>query len=132
VFAFVADPCNDPAWCPKVRSVTLDEGGEPAPGARYTVVHRPIPIAPSRRMSYVLTSWDPPREIRWHEDDGHDQIVVTYLLRELSPTATQLTQRDELQLGAPRALHPLIRRGIRRDVGHQLRRLRRYLESTPG
>lgn len=129
VFAFVADPRNDVLWCPKVASVTPDEAGGSGPGSAWVVVHRPIPLRPARRMTYRLIDWDPPARIDWHEDDGHDRIEVTYLLEQLSADATRLTQRDELQLGAPRRLHRLMRHGIRRDVRGQLRRLRDHLES---
>jgi uncharacterized protein YndB with AHSA1/START domain len=127
VFAFVSDPRNDELWCPKVKSVTPEGTGPPAPGSAYVVVHRPIPLRPSRRMSHRLVDWDPPHEIQWHEDDGHDEIHVRYLLHALSPDATRFTQRDDLELGAPRLLHALLRHGIRRDIDHQLRRLREQL-----
>jgi hypothetical protein len=48
VFAFVADARNDPRWCPKVRSVALMSGDGPGAGARYAVVHKPVPGKPER------------------------------------------------------------------------------------
>ena len=38
VWAFVADPANDPRWCHKVKSV--DAAGE----RRWTVTHKPVPL----------------------------------------------------------------------------------------
>jgi uncharacterized protein YndB with AHSA1/START domain len=128
VFALVADPGNDPLWCPKVVSVTPQGAEAAGPGAEYVVMHRPIPVRPARRMQYRLVAWDPPKAIHWREDDGHDRIDVHYLLQATGPEATRFTQRDDLQLGAPRLLHPLMRVGIRRDVNHQLRRLRDHLQ----
>jgi Polyketide cyclase / dehydrase and lipid transport len=127
VFDFVADPHNDPRWCDKVLGVEQVEGDGPGPGARYEVVHRPIPFRPPRRMAYMCLELERPRRIAWREDDGRDLIDVTY---ELEPvwTATRFTQRDRAQLGAPRLLHPLIERGIGRDVARQLRRLKLVLE----
>lgn len=127
VFAFVSDPRNDAAWCPKVKSV---EGGDPSPGASYTVVHRPVPVLSSRRMTYRLLDWRPSEEITWHEDDGHDEITVTYRLRALAPARTRFTQHDEIVLGAARVLHPLMRLGMRHDIDAQLRRLKEHLEGS--
>jgi hypothetical protein len=127
VFDFVSDPLNDPLWCPKVESVRPAPGSTGGPGARFEVVHRPIPLRPAREMDYTLTSWDPPGEIVWREDDGHDVIVVTYSLEAIDE-GTRFTQRDDAELGAPRLLHPLMRAGIGADVARQLRRLRRHLE----
>jgi uncharacterized protein YndB with AHSA1/START domain len=127
VFAYVADPLNDPAWCAKVDRVAHVEGDGPGPGARYDVLHRPIPLRPARRMAYACVEWDPPRRIVWREDDGDDVIAVTYELESVW-TSTRFTQRDEARLGAPRALHPLLRIGIGRDIARQLRTLKRVLE----
>lgn len=128
VFAFARDPMNDRLWCPKVREVRQLGGDEPAPSARYEVVHRPVPVLPPRTMRYALVSWVPDREIRWHEDDGHDEIDVRYNLREISG-GTHFTQTDHVTSGAPRLLHPVIRAGIGHDVAGQLKRLKRHLES---
>jgi uncharacterized protein YndB with AHSA1/START domain len=127
VFAYVADPLNDPAWCAKVLSVEQVEGDRPGPGARYDVLHRPIPLRPARRMAYTCVESDPPVRIAWREEDGDDVIDITYEL-EPAGTSTRLTQRDGARLSAPRILHPLLRRGIGRDVEHQLRALKRLLE----
>jgi len=67
--------------------------------------------------------------IEWHADDGRDEITITYEVRALSPTLTRFAQHDDLRLGARRALHPLMRVGIRHDIAGQLRRLRRILEA---
>lgn len=128
VFAFVRDPLNDRSWCPKVRDVRQVEGDGPAPGARYEVIHRPVPVLPPRTMRHTLVSWIPDRELRWHEDDGHDQIDVRYTLRDVSG-GMQFTQTDHVTSGAPRLLQPAIRVGIGHDVAGQLKRLKRHLES---
>jgi Polyketide cyclase / dehydrase and lipid transport len=127
VFDFVADPHNDVRWCAKVEAVERVAGDGPGPGSRYEVVHRPIPLRPARRMTYECVGWEPPARILWREDDGHDVIGVSY---ELEPvwTSTRITQRDDAELGAPRFLHPLLKAGIGRDVGRQLRALKRLLE----
>jgi uncharacterized protein YndB with AHSA1/START domain len=76
VFAFVADPVNDPSWCPKVRSVA------PAPGdeGHWHVVHKPVPGKPERRLDHRRVAAEAPRRLTWREDDGTDRFDVTYLL----------------------------------------------------
>lgn len=132
VFAFVVDPFNDPLWCPKVQSVESLAGRGPAgPGARYRVVHRPIPLRPARTMNHTLVAWDPPHRIDWHEDDGHDLLDVTYTLVAGGADQTRLTQTDVvLRSATPRLLRPVIRAGIGHDVTGQLKRLRRHLEGA--
>ena len=128
VFAYVSDPLNDPEWCAKVVSVEQVEGDGRGPGARYEVLHRPIPLRPARRMTYTCLDWEPPARIAWREDDGADVIDVGYELESVW-TSTRLTQRDDVvRLGAPRLLHPLLRIGVGRDVERQLRALKRVLE----
>ena len=129
VFAYVSDARNDPQWCPKVRSVALAGGTEAGPGARYDVVHQPIPLRPARQVEHVCLDWEPPTRIEWRESDGADVFVVTYTLAPLGAT-TRLTQRTEARLSAPRLLHPLLRIGIARDVSRQLKALRGRLGRT--
>jgi hypothetical protein len=127
VFRYVADPSNDPVWCAKVLAVEQVEGEGTGAGARYEVLHRPLPFRAARRMTYTCLAYDALGRIVWHENDGPTVIRVTY---ELEPvwTSTRLTQRDEARLNAPRLLHRLVRAGIGRDVARQLRTLKQVLE----
>jgi uncharacterized protein YndB with AHSA1/START domain len=125
VFAFVADPSNDPRWCKKVKSVV--QSGED----RYAVVHKPVPGKPERHMEMTRVASDAPRRIEWREDDGTDVFLVTYELEEPREGATLLRQRSSATLGAPRILHGLYRFGIGRDVAGQLRALKKLLENGP-
>jgi hypothetical protein len=127
VFRFVADPRDDPRWCPKVLSVEQIEGNGPGPGARYEVLHRPVPLRPLRRMVHTCVAWEPPGLIAWREEDGTDALDVTYTL-EAVWTATRMTQRTAGELGAPAALRPFVRHGIGRDVARQQRALKLLLE----
>lgn len=129
VFAFLADPRNDPRWCTKVDSVEQVDGDGPGPGSRYVTIHRPVPLRPARAMDHSCVDWTPPRRIEWIEDDGVDRFEVTY---ELEPHAggTRLSQCSDARLGAPKLLHPIWRRGIGRDIAGQLRSLKDLLESS--
>jgi uncharacterized protein YndB with AHSA1/START domain len=128
VFGFVSEPANDVQWCPKLVSVEQVEGDGPGPGARYSVVHRPVPIRPARIMDYRCLAWEPPYRIEWREDDGTDVLRVVYALEETT-AGVVFTQHDDAQLGAPRILFPFMRVGIGHDVARQLRRLKQMLES---
>lgn len=130
VFAYVADPRNDPEWCPKVLSVAHTSGSGPGPSARYDVVHWPVPVLSRRHMNYVCLGWEPPNRIDWREDDSTDVLHVTYMLDDLGQS-TRMTQRSRAELAAPRVLHPLMRLGIGHDIARQLKTLKRILERGP-
>jgi uncharacterized protein YndB with AHSA1/START domain len=125
VFAFVADARNDPRWCPKVKSV---EGSEPGAGARYDVVHKPVPLKPERRMEVRCVRFEPPHSIELREDDGTDVFTVVYELSDAGDGRTRMCQRSDAEIGAPRLLHPLFKAGIGRDLERQLRELKKLLE----
>jgi uncharacterized protein YndB with AHSA1/START domain len=129
VFAFMSEPQNDTRWCAKVTSVEQVAGDGPGPGARYAVIHKPVPGRPERRMDHECASWDPPHRIEWREDDGTDVIQVTYTLEDLGGS-TKVTQEDDADLGAARLLRPIYRVGIGRDVARQLRALKEILEES--
>lgn len=128
VFGFVADARNDTLWCSKVLAASQSEGDGPGPGARYKVLHRPIPLRPAREIDHRCLDWAPPRHLTWREDDGHDTLVVTYQLEKLGDS-TRMTQITDARLAAPRALHPLMRAGIGHDIHRQLRALKVLLET---
>jgi hypothetical protein len=129
VFALVSDARNDPRWCSKVLSVVQVEGDEPGPGARYRVLHKPVPLRPARQMDHSCIEWEPPNRVRWREDDGSDVILVTYELEDLGDR-TKMTQRSDAELAAPRFLWPAMRMGVGHDVARQLRALRELLEES--
>jgi hypothetical protein len=131
VFAYVAEPRNDPRWCPKVLSVEQVDGHGPGAGSRYVVLHRPIPLRPARRMDHACLSWERPTRIAWREQDGGDVFMVIYTLEDLGRD-TRLTQRTDAQLAVPRVLGPLMRAGIARDIARQFVRLKSELESARG
>jgi hypothetical protein len=127
VFDFVLDSRNDTQWCPKVQSVELVGGEGPGRGARYAVVHKPVPGKPPRDLELTCVAADRPRRIELLQEDDVDTFRVTYDLSE-ADGGTRFVQQSDADVGAPRLLHPLFKRGIGRDVSRQLRELKKLLE----
>ncbi len=63
VFAFVAEPANNPRWRSYVESSTWLDDRRMRVGRRGRQTSRSI----GRRMSVVaeITTWDPPRHVTW-------------------------------------------------------------------
>lgn len=129
VFDFVVDSRNDPRWCSKVQSVELLAGDGPGPGARYRVIHRPIPLRPARTLEVRCLAADRPGRIEWHEDDGVDTFDVVYEIEAAGPRRTRIRQRSDAELGTSRLMRPVIKWGIGADLKRQLRALKTVLES---
>jgi uncharacterized protein YndB with AHSA1/START domain len=122
VFAFLADPRNDPRWCNRVRSVEAVGEGE------YRVMHKPLRIQPRPYELHVrLVASDPPRHIRWEERDRDGTLVVDYVL---VPRAggTRFTQRTDLSR-LPAHIRLGARFTIPRHIAQQARTLKRVLEA---
>jgi uncharacterized protein YndB with AHSA1/START domain len=123
VWAFVADPLNDPRWCQKVNSV------EPAGDRRWRVVHKPVPLRPPMELVVEHLEARPPQSLTLREEDDASVFEVEYRL-EPSGDGTQFTQiSDFTWKRLPRVLHGTFTRGVRRDLRGQLRALKRVLES---
>jgi uncharacterized protein YndB with AHSA1/START domain len=128
VWDYIADLRNDPQWCDKVRSVEQVEGGGPGPGARYVVMHRPIPMRKAKELAVTIEEFDPPHRMRIREEDEDGVFDVTY---ELEPAGdgTRLTQRDRIDWKIPRFQQPLAWRLVSRDIASQFAALKRKLEA---
>ena len=126
VFAFVADPRNDPQWCPRVLWCRQSEGDGPAAGARYEAMHRPsgYPLKHIRRIEVL--EYEAPRLVRWRQEDHIGVFDITY---ELEPTdgGTRLIQRDEIDWKLPLA-GPFGTRIVGKHIGEQQKDLKRVLE----
>ena len=122
VWAFVADPLNDPRWCPKVKTV------EPAGERRWRAVHKPVPLRPPMELTVTHTGSEPPTRLQIREEDDASTFDVEYRLEDLSD-GTRLTQVSDFEWKKlPRILHGTFRRGVQRDLRAQLARLKRVLE----
>jgi uncharacterized protein YndB with AHSA1/START domain len=128
VWDYIADARNDPQWCDKVQSVEQVEGHGPGPGARYEVMHRPIPMRKPKELAVTVEEFDPPHRMRIREEDEDGVFDVTYELGAAGD-GTRLTQRDHIEWKIPRFQQPLARRLVTRDVANQLSALKRRLEA---
>jgi carbon monoxide dehydrogenase subunit G len=123
VWAFVADPLNDPRWCRKVKSV------EAAGPRRWRVVHKPVPLRAPMELVLEDVESEPPNRLTMREEDEASVFRVEYRLAP-STNGTYFTQASEFEWKKlPRILHATFRRGVRRDVRGQLQTLKRLLES---
>jgi uncharacterized protein YndB with AHSA1/START domain len=128
VWDFVADARNDPQWCEKVVSVEQLAGDGPGRDASYRVMHRPRPFKPAVELTMEVVEFDPPRRLRWREEDADAVFVVLY---DLAPTTSgaRLTQVDEIDWKIRTAALPIARLMVSRDIRRQFRSLKRLLES---
>jgi hypothetical protein len=74
----------------------------------------------------TVEEFDPPRRLRFREEDDDGVFSVTYDL-ELVGKATRLTQRDQIDWRIARFQVPA-RRMVSRDIGNQFSVLKRLLE----
>ena len=125
VWDLVVDPGNDPQWCRKVKSVeAVGEG-------RWRVVHKSVPVAPAMEVTLEQLEVRPPERVCMRQEDESSVFDVEYRL-EPSQAGTRFTQVSEFEWKRlPRLLHGFFARGVRRDVRHQLRALKRLAESAP-
>jgi uncharacterized protein YndB with AHSA1/START domain len=128
VWEFVADARNDPQWCEKVVSVEQLAGDGPGRDARYRVMHRPRPFKPAVELTMDVVEFDPPRRLRWREEDADAVFDVLY---ELKPDASgsRLTQVDDIDWKIGQLALPIGRLMVSRDIRRQFRSLKRLLES---
>jgi uncharacterized membrane protein len=128
VFAFVSDARNDPRWCRRVVSVEQVEGDGPGTGARYRVVHRPVPLRPARELDHSCRACQAPHRLEWGGEDGTDKFSVVYELAA-DGEGTRFRQRSEPEFAVPRILQPFWGRGARSEIAGQLKALKQVLES---
>jgi uncharacterized protein YndB with AHSA1/START domain len=129
VFAFVADPLNDPRWCPKVKACEQVEGDGPAPGARYLAKHQPTRVKPAAELRVELIELDAPRLARFREEDEDGVFDVTYLL-EPAGEGTRFIQRSDVEWKIPKPLQLLANRMVPRHLDGQMKALKRELEAS--
>ena len=130
VFAFVADPLNDPKWCPTVRDPEQIGGNAPIVGAEYRFLHKPGPpkYAP---ITARIMELDSPRRFAARSEDAHGFYEFSY---ELEPVdgGTQITHRTESHFTSfLRFFAPLLKGHLRKMMTGQLQNLKTLLEDQP-
>jgi uncharacterized protein YndB with AHSA1/START domain len=123
VWEFVAEPANDPQWCPKVRRVEADGPN------RWIALHQPVPFRPPERLAVEVVAAEAPRRLGLREEDRSSIFEVEY---QLTPTehGTRFTQLSVFRWPAlPRIAQLVLAAGVRRDIKRQVRELKRVLES---
>lgn len=129
VFRFIADPNNDPIWCPNVHESTQLRGDGPLVGAVYEQIHEPGPAKPTR-LTVELREMDAPNHMRLKSIDELAWFDVSYHLEELSDEATRLTQTDHTHFqGFAKLLQPVMWFAIRNGIKRQFRQLKALLEA---
>lgn len=129
VFAFLADARNDPRWCASVVACKQRAGAGPGPGASYLAHHKPTPFHPVMPRSIEVVAYEPPRLLRWCQEDSNGTFHIAY---ELEPAGegTRFTQRDRIEWKVPGLMGRLAERlFVRRHIGEQMADLKRLLES---
>ena len=123
VWQFVCDPTNDPAWCPKVKSV------DRVSLTRWLVYHKPSPLRPTAVLTVDQLAAEPPQRLVLREEDAASIFQVEYRLDPASE-GTRFTQTSEFRWKTlPVLVQWLLAPGVCRDVRRQLRELKRTLEA---
>jgi uncharacterized protein YndB with AHSA1/START domain len=128
VFAFLADARNDPRWCASVLACEQQAGEGPGPQARYLARHKPTPFHRVMPRSLEVVEYDPPRLLRWRQEDGNGVFHIAY---ELAATGsgTRFAQRDRIDWKVPAPVGRLAERiFVRRHIGEQMETLKGLLE----
>lgn len=125
VFAFVADPRNEPRWRRRVRRCEqLPVGDLPA---RYVARQRPLLTTRTGTAAVTVVEIDAPRAVTIERvcDEGEWRLVFQVAAAELQ---ARLTVHVTVAWRMPRAFVPLARRAAEVDLDSDLRTLRAVLE----
>jgi len=127
VFAFIADPTNDPRWCPPVLEAEQIAGDGPETGARYRQVVKPGP----KRLTSVMemTEYLPNRRVAWKGGNEMLEFHGRYEVEAVNGGARVVMTSNLAARGILRLLEPLLRRASRDVAVEEFRNLKRLLES---
>jgi hypothetical protein len=126
-FDFVANPENDPLWCPRVLWCRQRQGRGLEVGALYEALHRPTLQRRHSRWIEVLEI-DSPRRIVTRQSDDVGEFTIVYELEQRG-ARTLLRQRDEIEWRVPRLFVPVAKLIVGRHIGDQLASLKRLIEA---
>ena len=130
VFAFIADPTNDPRWCPPVLEAEQITGDGPGKGARYRQTVKPGPKRLTSTME--LTEYDPNRCVAWQGGNEMAQFQGRYDVEAVNGS-TRITMTSNLAArGLLRLLEPLLLRASRSVAVEEFQNLKQLLEAEAG
>jgi uncharacterized protein YndB with AHSA1/START domain len=131
VFAFVAEPANEPTWHTDITSGSLEPAGPPAQGK---VVHLSFRTL-GRQVDGVadVTTFEPNRKIVYAARAAYAGLKFTNTYTfEPSGGGTRFTRQVDLEpVGILRLFAPLMRGQIAARSTRFVQNLKRRLESTP-
>jgi len=127
VFAFVADPLNDPDWCPTVREPQQVEGSGPTVGAGYRFMHKPAPIkwAP---LTVQITELDPPSRFAARSEDAQGFYDYVYELEPVEGGTRIIHRTNSHFTSLLRFIAPLLKGHLQKVMNGQLHGLKALLE----
>lgn len=127
VFAFIADPTNDPRWCPPVLEAEQVTGNGPEKGARFRQIVKPGPKKLTNSME--ITAYQPNRRIAWQ---GSNEMLEFHGWYEVEAdnggARVAMTSRLEAR-GIFRLLEPFLGRASRSVAVEEFKNLKQLLES---
>jgi carbon monoxide dehydrogenase subunit G len=128
VFDFIADPTNDPRWCPPVLEAEQIEGDGPSAGARYRqrVKPGPIPMTSTLELTEVRRN----KFVAWQGSNGMATFHGRYEI-EAVDDGTRVTMSSSLQpKGLARLLEPVLRRSSQDVAQEEFEILKQLLEDS--
>jgi uncharacterized protein YndB with AHSA1/START domain len=131
VFRYIADAAHLPEWQPDVRRAAFDEPAAVGVGSRGREVRHVM--GSDRSVTWEVTDYDLDRRYGVRGVDGPVRAHVTI---DLTPTTDGASTYLEYGIdfegrGIGKLLAPLARKGVRKDLGTTLDRLKRRLEDAP-
>lgn len=129
VFAFIADPTNDPQWCPPVLAAEQIKGVSPQAGARYRQTVKPGPKELTNTLE--ITEYRPNRRMAWR---GHNRMAEFHGRYDVEPAneGARVFMSSSLKLkGLWRLLTPIISLASRSATKEEFQNLKQSLESKP-
>lgn len=127
VFAFIADPTNDPRWCPPVLAAEQIKGKKPETGARYRQTVKP---GPKKLISTLeITDFQPNQRLAWQ---GSNEMLAFHGWYEVEPAdgGAHVTMSSKLEMkGFWRLLAPIISLASRSTAKKEFLNLKQLLEN---
>lgn len=128
VFEFVADPRNDPEWCPPVREIRQVSGKYPKLGAEYEMVVKPGPI--ETKGTFEITAFSPPERVAYEGENGILRFDYGYrFISDDEETIVTMTSNLEPKW-LWKLLTPIIRSDSEEVAVEEFENLRRLLEGN--